>query len=170
MDLDRHLLLGQSYDPRAQARNCAQIPTLAAVMISIAPARKATFPPRPRRWSGGRDLNPRQPAWKAGALPLSYPRPVDAPAKALMPSDPNHRGGDGSKYTGNRGSLVELAARCAVSATAVAAVIEDQMAPAGKAHPATEGRHAVPHSPLPRLAALEPPRAENSGPPQKVRR
>ena len=25
-------------------------------------------------WSGGRELNPRQPAWKAGALPLSYPR------------------------------------------------------------------------------------------------
>ena len=25
-------------------------------------------------WSGGRDSNPRPPAWKAGALPLSYPR------------------------------------------------------------------------------------------------
>ena len=25
-------------------------------------------------WSGGRDSNPRHPAWKAGALPLSYPR------------------------------------------------------------------------------------------------
>ena len=27
-------------------------------------------------WSGRRDSNPRQPAWKAGALPLSYPRPL----------------------------------------------------------------------------------------------
>ena len=27
-----------------------------------------------KRWSGKRDSNPRQPAWKAGALPLSYSR------------------------------------------------------------------------------------------------
>ena len=27
-------------------------------------------------WSGRWDLNPRQPAWKAGALPLSYARPA----------------------------------------------------------------------------------------------
>ena len=26
-------------------------------------------------WSGRWDLNPRQPAWKAGTLPLSYARP-----------------------------------------------------------------------------------------------
>ena len=26
-------------------------------------------------WSGKRDSNPRPPAWKAGALPLSYSRP-----------------------------------------------------------------------------------------------
>ena len=30
--------------------------------------------PGTRCWSGGRDSNSRQPAWKAGALPLSYPR------------------------------------------------------------------------------------------------
>src|SRR5262245_12952749 len=29
----------------------------------------------PGRWSGKRDSNPRPPAWKAGALPLSYSRP-----------------------------------------------------------------------------------------------
>jgi hypothetical protein len=27
-----------------------------------------------KRWSGKRDSDPRQPAWKAGALPLSYSR------------------------------------------------------------------------------------------------
>ena len=27
-------------------------------------------------WSGRRDLNPRQPAWKAGTLPLSHSRPL----------------------------------------------------------------------------------------------
>ena len=27
-----------------------------------------------RLWSGRRDLNPRQPAWEAGTLPLSYSR------------------------------------------------------------------------------------------------
>ena len=31
--------------------------------------------PVPRTWSGKRDSNPRPPAWKAGALPLSYSRP-----------------------------------------------------------------------------------------------
>ena len=29
------------------------------------------------RWSGKRDSDPRQPAWKAGALPLSYSRKND---------------------------------------------------------------------------------------------
>src|SRR5205809_6178808 len=29
----------------------------------------------PIQWSGKRDSNPRPPAWKAGALPLSYSRP-----------------------------------------------------------------------------------------------
>ena len=32
--------------------------------------------------SGGRDSNPRPPAWKAGALPLSYPRVVYSVAAA----------------------------------------------------------------------------------------
>ena len=27
-----------------------------------------------KRWSGGRELNPRRPAWEAGILPLNYPR------------------------------------------------------------------------------------------------
>jgi hypothetical protein len=31
-----------------------------------------------RAWSGRRGSNPRQPAWKAGALPLSYSRPLAA--------------------------------------------------------------------------------------------
>ena len=30
--------------------------------------------PSGKNWSGKRDLNPRPPAWKAGALPLSYSR------------------------------------------------------------------------------------------------
>ena len=30
------------------------------------------------KWSGGRDSNPRQPAWKAGVLPLNYPRESSA--------------------------------------------------------------------------------------------
>ena len=32
-------------------------------------------------WSGKRDSNPRPPAWKAGALPLSYSRPSDRRAR-----------------------------------------------------------------------------------------
>src|SRR4029078_5293473 len=32
------------------------------------------------RWSGRWDLNPRQPAWKAGTLPLSYARPYSSSA------------------------------------------------------------------------------------------
>ena len=41
-------------------------------------------------WSGGRDSNPRQPAWKAGVLPLNYPRapsshrPSDEVARRLL--------------------------------------------------------------------------------------
>ena len=35
-------------------------------------------------WSGRRDLNSRQPAWKAGALPLSYARPARAHAEYLV--------------------------------------------------------------------------------------
>ena len=42
------------------------------------PSRLPPLTPAPaadeRRWSGGRDSNPRQPAWKAGVLPLNYPR------------------------------------------------------------------------------------------------
>src|SRR6185295_16769826 len=30
------------------------------------------------KWSGGRDSNPRQPAWKAGVLPLNFPRAISA--------------------------------------------------------------------------------------------
>ena len=33
------------------------------------------FTPHVFSWSGRWDLNPRQPAWKAGTLPLSYARP-----------------------------------------------------------------------------------------------
>ena len=32
------------------------------------------MPPQ-KKWSGKRDLNPRQPPWQGGALPLSYSRP-----------------------------------------------------------------------------------------------
>src|SRR5262249_42900240 len=36
--------------------------------------RPSSRPSRASRWSGKRDSNPRPPAWKAGALPLSYSR------------------------------------------------------------------------------------------------
>jgi hypothetical protein len=38
--------------------------------IVFAPGRASSV------WSGRWDLNPRQPAWKAGTLPLSYARPL----------------------------------------------------------------------------------------------
>src|SRR5262249_20124229 len=37
---------------------------------------------QPQQWSGKRDSNPRPPAWKAGALPLSYSRVSGRPAPA----------------------------------------------------------------------------------------
>src|SRR5262245_59614149 len=43
------------------------------------PARK-TARRLARLWSGKRDSNPRPPAWKAGALPLSYSRPSTSAA------------------------------------------------------------------------------------------
>src|SRR5262249_34790886 len=44
-------------------------------------------------WSGKRDLNPRPPAWKAGALPLSYSR-VRLPFVSLVATDWWWRGED----------------------------------------------------------------------------
>ena len=44
----------------------------------------ASRPSRPLGWSGKRDSNPRPPAWKAGALPLSYSRPHALPVAARV--------------------------------------------------------------------------------------
>ena len=45
--------------------------------IHAPPMRNAGRFIRPHlNWSGRRDLNPRQPAWKAGTLPLSHSRPL----------------------------------------------------------------------------------------------
>ena len=40
-------------------------------------------------WSGRWDLNPRQPAWKAGTLPLSYARPSLSAECAVLSSKPD---------------------------------------------------------------------------------
>ena len=43
--------------------------------LAIVPLRsRLLFASASEGWSGGRDSNPRQPAWKAGVLPLNYPR------------------------------------------------------------------------------------------------
>ena len=39
-------------------------------------------------WSGKRDLNPRPPAWKAGALPLSYSRSLIPRSGPVIASEP----------------------------------------------------------------------------------
>jgi hypothetical protein len=54
------------------------------------PPRSIRFTPHVSRltscWSGRWDLNPRQPAWKAGTLPLSYARPsLSAECPVLSP-------------------------------------------------------------------------------------
>ena len=42
-------------------------------------------------WSGRWDLNPRQPAWKAGTLPLSYARPLPhSPEYSALNHNPTH--------------------------------------------------------------------------------
>src|SRR5688572_26593250 len=48
------------------------------------PRLRSTHADAPARgeWSGGRDSNPRQPAWKAGVLPLNYPRGTSRGRKA----------------------------------------------------------------------------------------
>ena len=46
----------------------------ASVANPIILSRLAFHVPRQFIWSGRWDLNPRQPAWKAGTLPLSYAR------------------------------------------------------------------------------------------------
>src|SRR3972149_5192720 len=40
------------------------------------------------KWSGKRDLNPRPPAWKAGALPLSYSRSLIPRSGPVIASHP----------------------------------------------------------------------------------
>src|SRR5712692_5356083 len=47
--------------------------------------------PVPRTWSGKRDSNPRPPAWKAGALPLSYSRKTPHSSKWWGGEDLNPR-------------------------------------------------------------------------------
>src|SRR5436309_13769937 len=59
-------------EPRASPTECPQ---------AQSPASRSGHPRLERhahssiQWSGKRDSNPRPPAWKAGALPLSYSRP-----------------------------------------------------------------------------------------------
>ena len=70
----------------------------------------------PDRWSGGRDSNPRQPAWKAGVLPLNYPRRIraalrlDSLAKststpAIIGAGPERGGRSGPSRSGGQGGI-----------------------------------------------------------------
>ena len=52
--------------------------------------------------SGGRDSNPRPPAWKAGALPLSYPRVVYSVAAAGPEAPRRHAASSMARPTGTR--------------------------------------------------------------------
>src|SRR5207245_2451158 len=53
-----------------------------------APVEERRNAPPDLQWSGKRDSNPRPPAWKAGALPLSYSRPNEEPRAPVSSAEP----------------------------------------------------------------------------------